>query len=130
MKFAAALISAAVLGACQGDETVRAYGADDQIWTLTELNGEPFNAKATLLFPEPGSIAGDAPCNSYTATMSAPYPWFEAGPIAATRRACPDLATESVFLAALSAASLSEVAGDTLILSNPDGLSMVFTATD
>ncbi|UWR22909.1 META domain-containing protein [Sulfitobacter sp. S190] len=124
------LATAALLGACQGDETVRAYGGADRVWLLETLDGAPFADRATLTFPETGRIAGDAPCNSYTAAMTAPYPWFDTGPIAATRRSCPALAAETAYLAALDAAALSEVAGDTLILSNTDGLSMVFKAAE
>ena len=131
MKVVAATLAAiALITGCQGDETLRAYGAADRIWTLKELNGAPFTASATLTFPQVGEIAGVAPCNGYSATMTAPYPWFEAGPIAATRRSCPDLAAETAFLKALTEATLAEVADDTLILSNPDGLTMVFGASD
>ncbi len=127
--FTAALVLG-TLTACQDDETARAYGAADRIWTLSEINGAPFPATATLTFPETGKIAGDAPCNGYFAAMTAPYPWFEAKQIASTKMACPDLQAESEFFAALAAASISEVSGDTLILSNPDGLSMIFKAAD
>lgn len=116
------------LAACRDDESVRAYGAADKEWQLVELGGEPFNAQATLTFPEAGRIAGSAPCNTYSGPMTVPYPWFEVGAITTTKRACPDLASEAAFFAALKTATLSEVLGDTLILSNPDGLSMVFTA--
>ena len=118
------------LGACRADESVRAYGADDKEWRLIELNEHPFTARATLTFPETGRIAGNAPCNSYSGTMTVPYPRFEAGPIAATKMACPDLAAETAFFAALDAVTFSEVLADTMILSNTDGLRMVFTAAD
>lgn len=118
------------LSACREDETVRAYGGADRIWELKELNGAPFPATATLTFPKEDEIAGNGPCNHYFGAMQAPYPWFEAGPIGSTRRACPDLAAETTFLNALEAATLSEVAGDILILSNTDGLEMVFKSSD
>ena len=130
MTLRISLILLVLLSACRDDESVRAYGAADKQWRLIELNDQPFTAKATLTFPEEGRIAGNAPCNSYSGTMIVPYPWFEAGPIAATKRACPDLAEESEFFAALDAVTLSEVLGDTMILSNTDGLSMVFKAGD
>ncbi len=123
-------VVAMAASACRGDETIRAYGAAGQTWALKELNGDAFTASATLTFPKPGRIAGKGPCNSYTASLTAPYPWFETGAIAATRSFCPNLADETVFLSALSRATLSEVAGSTLILSNPDGLNMVFIASD
>lgn len=126
------LILAALSGLsqCQSDETIRAYGGGDKTWRLVELNNAPFKGRATLTFPEAGKIAGEAPCNRYSATMTVPYPWFEAGPIAATRRACPDLAAEAAFLKALEAATISDVLGDTLILSDDTGPTLVFKAAD
>jgi heat shock protein HslJ len=120
----------ASLAACREDETVRAFGGADQVWALTELNGASFPATATLTFPKAGEIVGQGPCNRYFGAMTAPYPWFDTGPIGSTRMACPDLVVETTFLAALEAATLSEVAGNTLILSNTDGLEMVFRGID
>lgn len=126
MRFSLLIVFLFLIAACRQDESVRAYGAADKEWQLIELDGKPFDAKATLTFPEVGRIAGQAPCNRYAGSMTVPYPWFKAGPIAATKRACPDLASETAFFSALDAATLSEVLNDTLILSNTDGLSMVF----
>lgn len=112
------------------DETVRGYGAGDITWQLIEMEGAPFPAPATLRFPRRGQIAGNGPCNSYRATMNVPYPWFGIGPIAATRRACPDLATELNYFDALQRTTLSEVFGDTLILSDDDGPLLVFKSAE
>ncbi|QUJ75750.1 META domain-containing protein [Sulfitobacter albidus] len=130
MKSGAAAALLLALWGCQGDETVRAYGGADRVWVLEAINGAPFAATATLTFPEEGQIAGSAPCNSYSGAMTVPYPWFDAGPIAATKRACPNLASEAAFFEGLDAATLSEIANDTLILSNTDGLNMLFKARD
>ena len=62
--------------------------------------------------------------------MTVPYPWFDTGPIGSTRRVCPDLEVETIFLQALEAVTLSEVLGDVMILPNTEGLEMVFNATD
>lgn len=118
------------LGQCGKDETVAGYGAADQVWKLAELDGAIFAENATVTFPEVGKIAGQAPCNTYTGNMDAPYPWFEIGPMAVTRMACSNLDAETAFLAALDEMSLSEVSGDTLILSNDKGREMVFKASD
>jgi len=75
-----ALLPFAALSLCQGDETLRAYGAADKTWQLTELNGTPVTTKTTLTFPEAGKITGTAPCNTFTATLTVPYPWFEVTP--------------------------------------------------
>ncbi len=126
----ALVLSLVGLGQCSADETVGGYGGAERGWTLVELDGSPFTKTATLSFPERGKIAGQAPCNRYFATMEAPYPWFEAGPIGATRMACPDLDLETKFLATLAEMTQSEVSGDTLVLRNDAGLEMVFKATE
>ena len=125
---AVAVCIALALSACRGDETVSGYGAADRVWVLESVDGAPFVARAELEFPEQGKIAGQAPCNRFFADQTAPYPWFKPGPIGATRMACPDLEAEQAFFDALGAMSLSEVAGNTLILSNDAGREMVFKA--
>lgn len=127
MRSLALLATLPVLAACRGDETVAAYGGG-QTWVLQELDGAAFPARATLAFPAPGRIAGMAPCNSYSAAMTVPYPWFETGPLAVTRQACPDLAAETAFLTALQSMAYSEVSGRLLILSNDAGREMVFSS--
>ncbi len=110
------------------DETVSGFAGDQTLFQLSSLDGAEFAATATIDIGTQGQVTGNAPCNSYNATQSAPYPWFELGPIAATRRACPELEAEAAFLTALGAMTLVEVAGNTLILSNTDGGEMVFQA--
>lgn len=126
----ACLLAALGLSACRADETVAGHGASGRTWTLAELDNMPFTARATLTFPETGRIAGQAPCNRYFATLTVPYPWFKAEAIGATRMACPDLAAESAYLAALGEMTLSEVLGDVLILRDDAGRSMVFKASN
>ncbi|WP_170398701.1 META domain-containing protein [Ruegeria arenilitoris] len=115
---------------CDKDETVAAYGAADQTWALQEIDGQPFETSALLRFPEEGKIAGNAPCNSYSGTLNAPYPWFEIADLTATRAACAGLEAEGFYFAALMAMTQSEVSGDVLILRNEDGHEMVFTAVE
>lgn len=130
MTLRLSLILLLMLTGCRDEENAQPYDAPDKTWRLVELNGKSFAANATLSFPEQGRVAGKAPCNAYNGSMSAPYPSFEVGPIAATKMACPDLAAESEFFAALDAARTAEGTDDTLILSNTDGLRMVFNAAD
>ncbi len=124
----ALFILLSLLQACQKDETVSGHGGQGQVWTLAELDGAPFPAKATMRFPAAGQIAGTAPCSSYAGRQSAPYPWFEATAISVPKMACPKLAEETRFFTALKAMTLVETSGSTLILSNDDGGQMVFTA--
>lgn len=114
-----------LIAACQSDETVTAYGGAGE-WQLQQINDQAFQASASLSLSDNGAVSGQAPCNSYSATQSAPYPWFDLSPIAATKRACDGLQAETQFFAALEAMSLAEVSGAVLILSNDDGDSMLF----
>lgn len=125
-----ALVLVALIPACQGDETVAGYGAAGKIWHLTELNGAPFAAAATLQFPETDSIAGEGPCNRFSAAMTVPYPWFELGPIQSTDVACPDLDAETAFFEALTSMSQSEVLGNIMILRTESEEEMVFKASE
>ncbi len=126
MRLAIPLIFLMLVSACRDEGSPAAYSATDKVWQLVELDGKAFDAKATLTFPEAGRIAGTTPCNQYNGAMTAAYPKFETGPIAATKRACIDMAQESAFLAGLGAATTSDLSNDTLTLSNADGLKMVF----
>lgn len=110
--------------ACQGDETV----ADpDATWRLTALDGQPFDASATLRFGD-GTISGSGPCNAFGGTLTTPLPGFGAGPLRATRAVCPEIDAERAFLDALAAMTRAEVAGDVLTLSDGDGREMAFRA--
>lgn len=130
MKIHLPLLALFALAACDSDETLRGHGAADKEWRLVELQDAAFAATATLTFPEKGVVRGQGPCNSFSTTNTVPYPWFDAGPILATRRACPDLAAESAYFTLLEAATLSEVLGDTLTLSDDSGVLLTFKAAD
>lgn len=127
MRTALLLIAMSLLGYCK-DETVSGHGAQAAVWELVTIDGTPVTARATLTFPEEGVIAGEAPCNRYSAQQTVPYPWFRAERIISTRRACPELDAETRFLGALAEMTLVEVAGDTLVLSNDAGREMLFRA--
>jgi heat shock protein HslJ len=123
-----ALLPLLFASACVSDESISGFVAPSTEYHLLEIDGAPFDAPATISFPETGKVVGQAPCNRYFATQIAPYPWFELKGIGATRMACENLAAESAFFAALEDMTLAEVSGDTLILSNTDGRQMVFVA--
>lgn len=116
------------LAACQADETLTAYGAADKTWVLSAIDGTPYPARATLSFPTEGSVSGMAPCNTFGASQTAPYPWFSLVALRATRAACAELDQEQIFFDALSDMTLAEISGDVFILSNDAGREMLFTA--
>ena len=115
------------LTACAGDETISGFVDPLTEWQLTELNGAPFEARATIAFPEEGRVEGRGPCNRFFGEQRVPYPWIEIGPLASTKLACPDLTLEQQYLEALQSMSLAEVNGAVLILSSDTG-EMIFEA--
>ena len=129
MRFLIALLLFSPLTACKYDETISGYTKASTVWTLVELDGNPFTAHATISFPSKGKVTGQAPCNSYSGIQSVPLPWFKVDQITATEMACPDLDVEQEFFEALSAMSLGETLGGTMILSNESGREMVFKTT-
>lgn len=128
LKIIPLIIVATFLAACSRDESISKFVDPLSEYQLVEMDGLPFLASATITFPEQGRVAGRAPCNSYFASQTVPYPWFAVESIGATRMACPDLAREAEFFDALEGMTLSEVSGSTLILSNSVGRKMVFSA--
>jgi len=124
----ALLIGLATLPACQADDPPDRGAGPEKTWVLQDIDGKPFPARATLEFPEAGRLAGTAPCNRYFGTRALPYPNFDAKGIGATKRACPDLAAEGLFFAALEKMTRVEISGDTLVLSADTGAEMRFTA--
>lgn len=123
-----ALLALPTLAACQPDETISGYVGGQTLWQLSELDGKPFREKATLRFEAEGRITGQAPCNRYFASQTAPYPWIAIGPVGSTKRACPALKDEYAYLSALPKMTLAEVSGPVLILSTDEGPFMVFEA--
>lgn len=129
MRTALLLIAMSILGYCK-DETVSGHGGAAATWTLRSIDGASYPARATLTFPDEGTLAGEAPCNRYSGAQTLPYPWFRAEALATTKRACPESEAETRYLSALADMTLVEVAGDTLLLTNDAGREMVFRASE
>ena len=110
------------------DETISGYADRDVIYALEEMFGEPVTWSAEIQFPEKGKVVGAGPCNRFFAKQGVPMPWVEIRQIAATKRACSDLAAEHQYFQALQNMSLAEIAGPFLILSDDDGQELVFQA--
>jgi heat shock protein HslJ len=138
---AAALIASALAGAAsaalaqQGDAPEGASPTlAGTLWALERLDGAPFEARAVMAFgrDEAGEplLRGEGPCNVFRGIYGVETPeggMFDAGPFAATRRACPDLAAESAFFAGLEGAVRAEIVDGRLILEGPDDARMEFS---
>lgn len=120
MRVALLLLLAATPAAAQD------WGGPEAVWRLTEMSGTQAPAGVELRFPEPGRISGKAPCNSFSGPLEGAYPAFQAGALAATRMACPDLEVEARFFELLSAMTAGLVEGDAMILTDGSGRHLVF----
>jgi len=129
MRYLLALLIPLALSACKYDESISGYTDANATWTLIDLDGKPFNARATIAFPSKGKVTGQAPCNTFVSTQTVPLPWFKLGPIMSTKMACPDLVAEQQFFEGLGAMTLAETSGNTMILSTDGGREMVFRST-
>lgn len=119
MKYFAALLAITLpLSACLKDETISGQTNVTDVWVLQSLNGQTVTSRITLTFPGKGRIAGKAACNNYSAVQTAPLPWFEPGPILATRIACDALDLETRYFNVLAKMTLIELREETLLLSN------------
>ena len=127
-----ALITTTLLAlmGCRAATPENVFAGSDKVWALRTLNGAAFPATATLSIPKAGEVIGQAPCNRYFGALRGTYPAFDAGPIGSTKMACPDLSAEIAYLGALDAATTADLKDGNLVLSNANGLEMVFTASD
>lgn len=81
-------------------------------WLLEDLAGSGVmdNLQATLAFPEAGKTAGNGSCNRFFGTVSISGTNIQFGPLASSRRACPEavMNQEAKYLKALQAATRFE----------------------
>jgi heat shock protein HslJ len=97
----------------------------DVDWYLVGLEGQDTAWEASLRF-EGDRVTGQAPCNRFFATNTATLPDINFGPMGATRMACPDLAAEEAFFAALQVMQRAELDQGHLYLTGPEGRIMEF----
>lgn len=93
-------------------------------WDLITLSGKPIASDLSirLSFTQDGSVAGNAGCNNYNAAYTLSDHILSVGPIASTKKACPEMVMqqEAQFLAALEGQHYLQVNDDQLLLVNED----------
>ena len=103
----AALVALARLAACEQTPAQRAEprpmpvrSLQGQTWMLDRLRGEPVYTAVSATFAG-DTVSGAAPCNSYRGLFAEAGGKLSIGPLASTRRTCPEQALETRFLAAM-----------------------------
>ncbi len=96
-------------------------------WHLQSLQGKAPPVPVTLLLDADGRASGAAPCNRYFGAYDAGAEALEFGPIASTKRACPELAFEGAYFNALAQVTAYRLEAGLLTLSGPQDMTAVFT---
>ena len=96
-------------------------------WRLTALDGLAPAAPVVLTLDEDGTLHGQAPCNIYSGSYTRDGSAFATGPVLSTRMACPEIAQENAYFAALNAATRWAISEGALRLEGEDGAGLLFT---
>jgi heat shock protein HslJ len=94
-------------------------------WHLVGLEGQQVAWNASLRL-DGDKVTGKAPCNRFFGTNAADLPAVGVTALGATKMACPDLAAEDAFFAALQAMQRAELDQGHLFLIGPEGRIMEF----
>jgi heat shock protein HslJ len=81
-------------------------------------------ATVTAVFNADGTVNGSAGCNNFTGAYKVEGDNITIGPLASTRKACPEpgvMEQETAYLAALESAATLKIRGDQLELARADG---------
>lgn len=113
-----ALLSLTALAACITPALSDEIAGID--WHLVGLEGQEVPWEASLRF-DGDKVSGKAPCNRYFGTNTVALPALSLGMMGATKMACPDLAAEDAFFAALQAMQRVELDQGHLYLIGPEG---------
>lgn len=115
------------LAGCAAEPPVAAAptpaAADGSSWVLKEFAGGPA-PRASLTF-EGVRVTGAGPCNGFFGDVVREGDRIAIGPIAATKRACPELEAESAFLGALTDAWRAAIVDGDLVLYGEDGKALM-----
>lgn len=103
-----------------------AFPGPETTYSISSLNGESYDKRGTLTFPEDGRIAGEAPCNNFNGSIDGTPAAFTLGPMVSTRKACPDMEAETEFLKLLNGMTSAEISDGQIILRDGQGNSMTF----
>lgn len=117
--------AAAVLGLAACEPTGTTAGAPGAVPTgdfvLVGIGADAVPTRDVLLtIAADGSISGQGPCNSYSASQTAVPPAFQLGPLVSSRAACPaHKGLEGRYLQALQGATGISYDGGVLKISGP-----------
>ena len=95
---------------------------EGRAWVLATPGGQPAPQQSPTITFQGGTLTGQGPCNSYSATYALDGSTLTIGQVTSTQMACADLALETAYFAALSSATnwSIDASGD-LVLADASG---------
>ena len=127
--FAGLVVALALIGCGSSAPVVRTLNMN--AWEVMQIGGtslEDLNSdmRPTMVFDTTTmQVAGTTGCNSYSGSYSMDEFGVEIGPVAATKKACPDMTTEDIFLKALSNVARIDQGDDVLRLFDASGVEVM-----
>ena len=107
----------------------RGFDPTGTAWRAAEIGGRAVAdpVQSTLVFEDGDRVRGNTGCNSFQGSITRRGPFLSFGPLATTRRACPEaiMDQEQRFMAALDATRLFERSGPLLLLLGEDGVPLI-----
>lgn len=130
MKVLAAVFVAMFLMGCGSSEVVKKT-LDMNAWEIVQigaksLEGMDSDQLPTMMFDlVKGQVSGSTGCNSYSGSFSSDEFGVEMGETAVTKKACPDMATETMFLEALGNVARIDLGDDMIRMFNASGVEVL-----
>lgn len=130
MRILAALFATVFLMGCGSSEVIKKT-LDMNAWEVVQIGAKSLEDMDSDQLPTmafdmaKGQISGSTGCNSYSGSFSADEFGTEIGPVAATKKACPDMKIETMFLEALGNVARIDMGDDMIRLFNASGVEVM-----
>ena len=129
IRSAAAALVCALLACVATGGSGRGFDPTGTAWLAKDIGrrGVVDRVQSTLVFEDEDRVHGNTGCNSFQGSITRRGSFLSFGPLATTRRACPEavMDQEQRFMAALDATRLFERSGPLLLLLGEDGAPLI-----
>ncbi|KMW59069.1 hypothetical protein AIOL_004050 [Candidatus Rhodobacter oscarellae] len=115
---------------CQTDETLAAYAGRDRVFRLAEMQDRPVDEAVTLRFPARKTLELRTTCGQMAGRITAPLPWFALSLERGKDQDCDARALHDNLYNLINGMHLAEIAGDTILLQDDHGATLLFRAGD
>lgn len=111
---------------CQTDETLAGYAERHVAYHLVEQAGQDNVPSTIFRITGRKQFSVTTPCGSFAGRFTAPLPWIEIPEPNHTPAPCEETAAVALVIGDLTKATLAEIAGDVIMLSDDAGPILTF----